>query len=1098
MEFWQICPFFRSIFRHEKKVLALVLAFACAFTMFAGAAFTDEADINADNRDAVELLTALNIIQGYEDGSFDPEGTVDRAEMAKMIYVIRNGGNDDASAYETVTTSFTDISGHWAEGYIKYLQNTGIVAGKSATKFDPDSQVTTGEAMKMALALAGYDEEHAGLTGINWLNNTVSQATTVGMTDDVHSAIAGGCTRQDAAQILSNTLVNTGAVRWSAVVEGFVPDSETGLAYGGRWISVGEKWMDLSVETGFITAAPSSKTNPKGITFVWDEDDDGVYGENDSRNNTESVTFRNSNLDVSDLFGYEVKAVWNSDDVSAADAVYGFYKTSNNVSYEMTWQDVEQDVDRVKFDGKSYDLTSTPIGAESADDKITVYADADEYTWDSADFTNTDLADTVVFIDNNNDGDLDAVQVKTQTVAQVGYIGTRNITTSALVGGNQDIWGITYDNSPDLDDIILDENIAADDYAIVSYDYYNDKVTYTKVDVLDGTVEATRTQDGTKQVRIGEQWYKCTEGYDYPTTIVTGDTVEYVAIGNLLYYIDKTDGMWGSRYLAVIYDAAEYDVGVNTGKVEARIILRNGDKVTGIVDSIDTNDNPSDAQVRDYIGQPMTYRINSDGEYEFKSLTDSNLAGYDSAWSYTGSSLDEITNNDPQGKNTALTTATVVSGNQMAGARLADDAVVFVIEKAVNPYDVDGVATDAKVFTGRQIKNLNGDDQADLKADESFVFLRSTDNGFTYTMAGSLIVDEMPNKLVGAYYGYLLEDAAEWIDSEDNEGYRYFSMLTDEGEVTVREKSGENYTYEAGTVLNFNLVSVNEETGVWTIDDLNRPVLTSGVVTSNNNGKTPGSTIGIDGDWHEITEDTVILFVDTETHEWTPFDEGTIMKGNTIDNVPNVYYLTIGSNTEDLEFLLVDTNAEVNDVPEQIMGADNTVAEVNAALQVGDVRITSALAGDGTITVPNGRTLTVESRDYLPKGTTAKTVTVQPTGMLVLAGTQMIGGTGLTSEANISVEFWDTATNYIATDDVVLNGGTLTLNGSSELKGAVKLTGKNGAKVICDSAWTCGATNDAKNAWIIDQNDDDNTYLSNGYDYNWNSTNNYWDWVSNT
>ena len=233
---------FRSIFRHEKKVLALVLAFACAFTMFAGAAsFTDEADINADNRDAVELLTALNIIQGYEDGSFDPEGTVDRAEMAKMIYVIRNGGNDDASAYETVTTSFTDISGHWAEGYIKYLQNTGIVAGKSATKFDPDSQVTTGEAMKMALALAGYDEEHAGLTGINWLNNTVSQATTVGMTDDVHSAIAGGCTRQDAAQILSNTLVNTGAVRWSAVAEGFVPDSETALAYGGRWISAGEK-----------------------------------------------------------------------------------------------------------------------------------------------------------------------------------------------------------------------------------------------------------------------------------------------------------------------------------------------------------------------------------------------------------------------------------------------------------------------------------------------------------------------------------------------------------------------------------------------------------------------------------------------------------------------------------------------------------------------------------------------------------------------------------------------------------------------------------------------------------------------------------------
>ena len=172
--------------------------------MFAGAAsFTDEADISENNRDAVELLTTLKIIKGYEDGSFDPEGTVDRAEMAKMIYTIRNGGNDNASAHVGNTTSFTDISGHWAEGYIKYLQNTGIVAGKSATKFDPDSQVTTTEAMKMALALAGYDEKNAGLTGINWATNTLTYATTYGLTDNVASAMTAGCARQDAAQILS-------------------------------------------------------------------------------------------------------------------------------------------------------------------------------------------------------------------------------------------------------------------------------------------------------------------------------------------------------------------------------------------------------------------------------------------------------------------------------------------------------------------------------------------------------------------------------------------------------------------------------------------------------------------------------------------------------------------------------------------------------------------------------------------------------------------------------------------------------------------------------------------------------------------------------
>ena len=251
MEFWQVYPVFHSIFRHEKKVLALVLAFACAFTMFAGAAFTDQADINADNVDAVDLLTTLGIIKGYEDGSFDPEGTVDRAEMAKMIYTIRNGGNDNASAHVGNTTSFTDISGHWAEGYIKYLQNTGIVAGKSATRFDPDSQVTTTEAMKMALALAGYDEEHAGLTGINWATNTLTYATTYGLTDKVASAMTAGCARQDAAQILANCLGAT-AVRYSAVVENFVNDSKEGLSFGGPAISVGNKWTDLYTNIGTL------------------------------------------------------------------------------------------------------------------------------------------------------------------------------------------------------------------------------------------------------------------------------------------------------------------------------------------------------------------------------------------------------------------------------------------------------------------------------------------------------------------------------------------------------------------------------------------------------------------------------------------------------------------------------------------------------------------------------------------------------------------------------------------------------------------------------------------------------------------------------
>ena len=94
--------------------------------MFAGAAFTDEADIKAT--DAVNMLTALGVIEGDPDGSFRPDATVTRAEMAKMIFVVRNNTIDD-SAYENNSSKLTDINSHWAKGYIKFCESQGIIAG---------------------------------------------------------------------------------------------------------------------------------------------------------------------------------------------------------------------------------------------------------------------------------------------------------------------------------------------------------------------------------------------------------------------------------------------------------------------------------------------------------------------------------------------------------------------------------------------------------------------------------------------------------------------------------------------------------------------------------------------------------------------------------------------------------------------------------------------------------------------------------------------------------------------------------------------------------------------------------------------------------
>ena len=881
-----------------------MLAFACAFTMFAGAAFTDEADINADNRDAVELLTALNIIQGYEDGSFQPEGTVTRAEMAKMIFTIRNGGNDDASAYETVTTSFTDINGHWAEGYIKYLQNTGIVAGKSATRFDPDSTVTTGEAMKMALVLSGYRADKAGLTGTAWLNNTVAQATTVGMTKDVQSAIASGCTRQDAAQILSNTLTEVYAVQWSEVTSSFLYDSKEGLAWGGHRITVGSKWMDLAIDTGYLTKGPSSKTNPKGITFVGDE-----YG---------TKTFRDTTIDVSDLFGYEVKVVWDADHEDDVDGVYGIYKTSDNSDATAMWKDVKYDSGlKFKFDDETYTADSASFN---------VYVNGNDIkTLTVSSFDEEAFADIFTFIDNDGDGNIDTAQVKNQNVVKVTYVGNDVLNTSELIGtvlpGLSSSEFTSYDVDPDMDDVITYDGIAKNDYAKVTYDYYNDKVVYEKIDPVEATIEATRTSSGTKEIRIDGTWYKAADGYTLPS-LVTGDSVEYIAIDNLIYNAKKIDGTWGSKSLAVVYDVAKYGAGVNKNDIQLSLITRDGDKKTAILDKYnnedvtfdgskwdidlsldgDNDENKTDTDIKNaLVGRLMTYR-ESGSEVSLMPVGATGasfrqFAGYDDMFQITETTFD-TTNDDIDVKIWDEDTDNYVDQKER---NVADDAVVFV-------YKTGG--GDAKVISGKDLKNLSGT----INMESNAYAVGGTVNGVEYIQALAVNMATLPT-VKGNNYAYVL-NASETADEND---YRYFELWTEDGLLQAYEESSDEYYYGGGEIITYDIVSTGDRTVIKNVTEVSKAgddLTMLGHITSDeiyDNNK-----VAINGREYELANDCVVVNVNTADNVGIEGDaraavrEAKMSGGSYIDNV--VYVL---DNDNKIVFMLIDgKNNEIKNVSE--------------------------------------------------------------------------------------------------------------------------------------------------------------------------------------
>ena len=71
-----------------KKLIALVLAIAMVMSMvcFASAEeFTDADKIDQMNTEAVTVLSEMGIIAGMGDGTFAPQGTLTRAQAAKII-----------------------------------------------------------------------------------------------------------------------------------------------------------------------------------------------------------------------------------------------------------------------------------------------------------------------------------------------------------------------------------------------------------------------------------------------------------------------------------------------------------------------------------------------------------------------------------------------------------------------------------------------------------------------------------------------------------------------------------------------------------------------------------------------------------------------------------------------------------------------------------------------------------------------------------------------------------------------------------------------------------------------------------------------------
>ena len=196
--------------RNLKKVLALVLALVMTMSLvtIANAAdFSDSDEISYE--EAVDVMTAIGVIEGLDTGAFNPTGTLTREQAAAIICRMMLG--DNADKLGTTTTSFKDVaSTRWSASYISYCASLGIIAGNGDGTYSPAGTLTGYAFAKMLLGALGYKADVEGFVGAGWNLKVAAMASKAGLLNDLQSFVGSEpITREEAAQMALNTLKAT-------------------------------------------------------------------------------------------------------------------------------------------------------------------------------------------------------------------------------------------------------------------------------------------------------------------------------------------------------------------------------------------------------------------------------------------------------------------------------------------------------------------------------------------------------------------------------------------------------------------------------------------------------------------------------------------------------------------------------------------------------------------------------------------------------------------------------------------------------------------------------------------------------------------------
>ena len=843
----------------------------------AGAAFSDQSKIK--NTEAVDACTALNIIGGYPDGSFKPEGNITRAEVTKMICVALNGGKEPNLA-TNATPTFSDVrtnaNSAWAEKYIESCASQGIVSGVGAGKFAPAGNVTGTQLAKMLLVALGYKSENEGFTGNAWATNVNTIASAKGLYKDLETIDpAAALTRDSAAQMIWNAL-QAYEVEYKTTL---VTDSKGQLT---SQITVQDKVVGDNYDKitllkdkyeAYVNIGTLVSVDGKDLTITMSNSDR-------AESDTKDTDFTKLATDYSSLLGQKVKVIFKN---GKANDVLGVYATGDNTVYTTLMNEVEKDGAKVKFGGTSYSVDNGKIKT------TTVKADGTQIeevkTVDY--FNGKDLSlDTVTFVDTDDNDKIDTAIVREYVAGEVTYVSSDKITMGSTTV-------TSYAKSYKYADENISKDVSKDDWAVISANLYKDCKDINKVTVVKGTLDGIKTKTGYQQFKIEGTWYNISD--TNASDVSNGDTVQAYIVNGVIVKIKSDDGKGGyPTNIAVAVSGL-----INGDQVRIRYFDGTSKLVT-ISDNTTITPQPGTA-----------YKVSgSDASMKLESTLEPGKK-YNS-YTYAGTGVAK-----PDDDNDAVTI-------NSKDVKVDDSAAVIL-------YDGNGRS---KMLTGKQYNALKKSQFGSTSGDGNVTAAFTKEkNGLTRVMMLAVKTNSMT--ISGQSYdnyAYVVTD-----NGKNKDGNAVFTIWTTDNKY-VENVVWENATdsVKKGSLIGYSSIDSNnvikDAVVIKNIDQIGKSDTTA--VTSVTGGATFSDTavyyganrsddskfITVDQRKFKITADTAVLFVDSAADKDNAIGVNYTY-GSTAMAKAEEY--TSGSYSNNVMFI-VDENGKTDDVNLKVLVIDTT------------------------------------------------------------------------------------------------------------------------------------------------------------------------------